>query len=117
MVPLVALIDPHSLILGRSHYLLYALSAAIQPRWLLTLDENLQPVSVPVRVGTAVDIVGKAGNPKTIAGIHTHSTPVLMGGGDRAELATIQFEQLSPLLDGICILKRKCDDMDSIVTC
>nr|XP_022919747.1 26S proteasome non-ATPase regulatory subunit 2-like [Onthophagus taurus]XP_022919748.1 26S proteasome non-ATPase regulatory subunit 2-like [Onthophagus taurus] len=117
LIPLVALIDPHALILGRNHFLLYALAIAIQPRWLLTLDENLHAVSVPVRVGQAVDVVGKAGNPKTIAGIHTHSTPVLLASGERAELATCQFEQLSPVLDGICILKRKSDDADSIVTC
>lgn len=114
MVPLVALLDPHALILGKSHYLLYALATAIQPRWLLTLDENLQAISVPVRVGQAVDIVGKAGTPKTIAGIHTHSTPVLLGAGERAELATNQYEQLSPVLDGVCILKKKSDETDSI---
>lgn len=110
----MALLEPHSLILGKDHYLLYALAAAIQPRWLLTLDENLQPVSVPVRVGQAVDIVGKAGSPKTITGIHTHATPVLLGVGERAELATNQYEQLSPVLDGICILKKKNGDADSI---
>ncbi|KRT86061.1 hypothetical protein AMK59_2926 [Oryctes borbonicus] len=115
LVPLVALLDPHALILGKSHYLLYALATAIQPRWLLTLDENLQPISVPVRVGQAVDIVGKAGTPKTIAGIHTHSTPVLLGAGERAELATNQYEQLSPVLDGVCILKKKSDETDSIM--
>lgn len=81
----------------------------------MTLDENLQPISVPVRVGQAVDIVGKAGTPKTIAGIHTHSTPVLLGAGERAELATNQYEQLSPVLDGVCILKKKYDETDSIV--
>jgi 26S proteasome regulatory subunit N1 len=59
-----------------------------QPRMLLTLDENLKPLSVPVRVGQAVDVVGQAGRPKILTGFQTHSTPVLLAAGDRAELAT-----------------------------
>lgn len=54
----------------------------------MTVDENLKPLSVPVRVGQAVDVVGQAGRPKTITGFQTHSTPVLLAAGDRAELAT-----------------------------
>lgn len=58
---------------------------------LLTVDENLKPLSVPVRVGQAVDVVGQAGRPKTITGFQTHSTPVLLAAGDRAELATEKY--------------------------
>jgi 26S proteasome regulatory subunit N1 len=59
-----------------------------QPRMLITLDENLKPLPVPVRVGQAVDVVGQAGRPKTITGFQTHTTPVILATGDRAELAT-----------------------------
>ncbi|XP_044252404.1 26S proteasome non-ATPase regulatory subunit 2-like [Tribolium madens] len=106
LIPLVCLLKPHSLILGRCHYLLYCLAAAMQPRWLLTLDDNLNSVSVTVRVGQAVDTVGKAGEPKTIAGIHTHTTPVLLCANERAELANGEFESAAPALDGICVLKK-----------
>lgn len=54
----------------------------------MTVDENLKTLTVPVRVGQAVDVVGQAGRPKTITGFQTHSTPVLLAAGDRAELAT-----------------------------
>lgn len=40
-----------SVILGRSHYLLYALATAMQPRMLVTFDEDLNSLAVPVRVG------------------------------------------------------------------
>lgn len=40
-----------AVILGRSHYLLYTLAAAMQPRMLVTFDEDLNPLPVPVRVG------------------------------------------------------------------
>ena len=33
-------------------------------------------------------MVGQAGRPKTITGFQTHTTPVLLGHGERAELAT-----------------------------
>ena len=55
---------------------------------LITLDETLKPLPVPVRVGQAVDVVGQAGRPKTITGFQTHTTPVILATGDRAELAT-----------------------------
>ncbi|GFY99028.1 26S proteasome regulatory subunit S2 1A [Actinidia rufa] len=62
---------------------------------LLNVDENLKSLSVPVRVGQAVDVVGQAGRPKTITGFQTHSTPVLLAAGDRAELATEKYYILS----------------------
>lgn len=40
-----------SVILGKSHYLLYTLATAMYPRWLVTLDEDLEPLPVTVRVG------------------------------------------------------------------
>lgn len=58
---------------------------------LITLDENLKPLPVPVRVGQAVDVVGQAGRPKTITGFQTHTTPVILATGDRAELATDKY--------------------------
>ena len=55
---------------------------------LVTFDEKMRPLPVPVRVGQAVDVVGQAGKPKTITGFQTHTTPVLLSQGERAELAT-----------------------------
>lgn len=107
LIPMLALIEPQSLILGRSHYLLYGLAAAIHPRWLLTLDENLAPANLTVRVGQAVDIVAKAGTPKSIIGIRTHITPVLLASGERAELTTDDYETIAPVLEGICLIKAK----------
>jgi ABC-type microcin C transport system duplicated ATPase subunit YejF len=55
-------------VLGKSHYLLYGLTTAMQPRMLVTFDTDLKPLPVSVRVGQAVDVVGQAGKPKTITG-------------------------------------------------
>lgn len=63
---------------------------------LMTVDEDLKPLSVPVRVGQAVDVVGQAGRPKTITGFQTHSTPVLLAAGERAELATEKYASYMP---------------------
>ena len=46
--------DMQSTFHGKLHYLLYSLSLAMQPRFLVTVDEDLQPVEVSVRVGQAV---------------------------------------------------------------
>lgn len=60
----------------------------MHPRMLFTLDEELNPLEVTVRVGQAVDTVGQAGKPKTITGFQTHTSPVVLANGERAELAT-----------------------------
>ena len=96
-------------ILGHAHYLLYSIVPAIQPRMLTTVDENLNPLPVSVRVGQAVDVVGQAGKPKTITGFQTHTTPVLLNIGERAELATDEYRALSPFLEGFVILEKNPD--------
>eukprot|EP00123_Amoebidium_parasiticum_P014745 comp22625_c0_seq1/m.34770 comp22625_c0_seq1/g.34770 ORF comp22625_c0_seq1/g.34770 comp22625_c0_seq1/m.34770 type:complete len:874 (-) comp22625_c0_seq1:42-2663(-) len=103
---LVALLDVKNTILGKSHYLLYFLAPAVYPRMLTTFDENLQPLQVSVRVGQAVDVVGQAGKPKTITGFQTHTTPVLLAYGERAELATEEYIPLAPTLEGFVILRK-----------
>lgn len=106
---LFSLLDVKSTILGKSHFLLYFLTPAIQPRMLVTFNEDLQPLPVAVRVGQAVDVVGQAGKPKTITGFQTHTTPVLLAQGERAELATEEYLPLTPILEGFVILKKNPD--------
>ncbi|KAK6919638.1 RPN1, N-terminal [Dillenia turbinata] len=107
-----ACLDMKAIILGKYHYVLYFLVLAMQPRMLMTVDENLKPFPVPVRVGQAVDVVGQAGRPKTITGFQTHSTPVLLAAGDRAELATEKYIPVSPILEGFVILKENPEYKD-----
>jgi 26S proteasome regulatory subunit N1 len=105
---LVSLIDAKSFIAGDSHYLLYYLATAMAPRFLITLDEELKPLTVNVRVGQAVDIVGQAGRPKTITGWQTQSTPVLLAHGERAELEDEKYLSLTNVLEGVVILRKVC---------
>lgn len=98
----------------------------MQPRMLVTFDEDLNPLPVPVRVGLvsdryiffavfltdlfqAVDVVGQAGKPKTITGFQTHTTPVLLAYGERAELATEEYIALTPIMEGFVILRKNPD--------
>ncbi|MCJ1353422.1 MAG: proteasome regulatory particle base subunit [Icmadophila ericetorum] len=103
---LVAMIDAKSFILAEHHYLLYFLITAMHPRFLVTLDEDLKPLQVNVRVGQAVDVVGQAGRPKTITGWQTQSTPVLLAYGERAELEDEQYISLASNLEGLVILRK-----------
>jgi 26S proteasome regulatory subunit N1 len=103
---LTAMIDAKEFILAEHHYLLYFLITAMHPRFLVTLDENLQPLTVNVRVGQAVDVVGQAGRPKTITGWQTQSTPVLLSYGERAELEDEEYIPLSGTLEGLVILRK-----------
>ncbi|KAL8657574.1 MAG: hypothetical protein Q9226_001784 [Calogaya cf. arnoldii] len=103
---LVAMIDAKQFILSDSHYLLYFIVCAMHPRFLVTLDEELKPLQVNVRVGQAVDVVGQAGRPKTITGWQTQNTPVLLAYGERAELEDEQYISLASNLEGLVILRK-----------
>jgi 26S proteasome regulatory subunit N1 len=103
------LLDFNTLVLGKHHFLLFVVACCIRPRLLVTLDEDLKPLPVTVRVGQAVDTVGQAGRPKTITGFQTHTTPVLLAAGERAELATDEFLSLTSSLEGVVILKKNPD--------
>merc|ERR1712196_441577 len=99
------MLDFHTLVLGKHHYLLYVLATTLRPRMLVTVDEDLKPLPVSVRVGQAVDVVGQVGRPKAITGFQTHTTPVLLSAGDRAELATEKYIAIASVLEGVVILK------------
>ena len=114
-----------SAILENGHYVIYHLALAMYPRILTTLDAELNPLITSVRVGNAVDIVGQAGSccecnslqfsfshfshpgkPKTITVFVTNNTPVLLGFGERAQLATDQYVPLTSILENFVILKK-----------
>jgi 26S proteasome regulatory subunit N1 len=86
--------------------MLYFLAPAMYPRFLITLDEELNAKPVTVRVGQAVDVVGQAGKPRTISGFQTHQTPVRLGTTERAELATEEFIPFAHVLEGFVILQK-----------
>lgn len=108
----VAFLDPGFIL--EHHYLLYFLTSAARPRVLVTVDEDLKELPVTVRVGKAVDVVGQAGNPKTITGWVTQTTPVLLGYGEKAELEeNSEYIALSSFLDGVVILKKNPDYVEA----
>jgi len=106
LTTMISMIDARSFITSDAHYLLYFLVTAMYPRFLITLDEDLQPIQVNVRVGQAVDVVGQAGKPKTITGWQTQNTPVLLGYGERAELEDEEYISCTNTLEGLVILKK-----------
>uniref|UniRef100_A0A7S3DF00 26S proteasome non-ATPase regulatory subunit 2 n=1 Tax=Palpitomonas bilix TaxID=652834 RepID=A0A7S3DF00_9EUKA len=104
-----ACLDLLNTIMLKDHFVLHFLNAAAYPRMLVTLDTELENMSTLARVGQAVDTVGQAGKPKTITGFQTHSTPVLLLHGERAELASEEYIPLAPVLEGFVILKKNED--------
>jgi 26S proteasome regulatory subunit N1 len=109
LVLLHSCLDLKNTLLDKSHYLLYYLTCAMNPRMLITVDEDIAWRPVTVRVGQAIETVGQAGKPKKITGFQTHSTPVLLATAERAELGTDEFLSVSTVLEGIVILKDNPD--------
>lgn len=106
---LYSCLDLKSTLLDKTHYLLYYLTCSMNPRMLITVNEDLSWRPVIVRVGQAVETVGQAGKPKTITGFQTHTTPVLISSKERAELGTEEVLSVSSVLEGIVILKDNPD--------
>lgn len=112
---LIAATDAQHLLLdnsthGGTSHLLYFIISAMYPRFLYCLDaDTLETLPVLVRVGQAVEVVGQAGKPKTITGFQTHTTPVLIAYGERAELATEQYIALSPILENFVLVRKNPD--------
>lgn len=102
-------LDTKSTILGKNHFLLYYLALACRPRMLFTVDEKSEFKPTSVRVGQAVDTVGQAGRPKSITGFQTHTTPVLLAAGERAEMATEEFLTKAASMEGVVVLEKNPD--------
>jgi 26S proteasome regulatory subunit N1 len=109
LVLLHSCLDLKNTLLDKSHYLLYYLTCAMNPRMLITVDEDIAWRPVTVRVGQAIETVGQAGKPKRITGFQTHTTPVLLATAERAELGTDEVLSVSTVLEGIVILKDNPD--------
>ncbi|KAI0312775.1 26S proteasome regulatory complex non-ATPase subcomplex Rpn1 subunit [Amylostereum chailletii] len=101
-----AFTDAKAFILDKYHWMIYFLVTAMYPRFLISLDEELNPMPVTVRVGQAVDVVGQAGKPRTISGFQTYQTPVRVATTERAELATEEYIPFAPILEGFVILQK-----------
>merc|ERR1712157_10780 len=102
-------LDLKNTLLEKSHFLLDYLTCAMNPRMLITVSEDISWRPVTVRVGQAVETVGQAGKPKKITGFQTHTTPVLLGVKERAELGTEEVLSVSSVLEGVVILKDNPD--------
>lgn len=109
LVLLHSCLDLKNTLLEKSHFLLYYLTCSMNPRMLITVSEDMSWRAVTVRVGQAVETVGQAGKPKRITGFQTHTTPVLLGVTDRAELGTEEVLCVSSILEGVVIVKDNPD--------
>jgi len=101
--------DLKNTLLDKSHFLLYYLISAANPRMMITVNEDISWRPVTVRVGQAVETVGQAGKPKRITGFQTHTSPVLLGAKERAELGTEEVLSVSSVMEGIVIVKDNPD--------
>jgi 26S proteasome regulatory subunit N1 len=109
LVLLHSCLDLKSTLLDKSHFLLYYVTCAMNPRMLITVNDDMTWRPVTARVGLAVETVGMAGKPKKITGFQTHTTPVLLGAKERAELGTEEVLSVSSVLEGIVIVKDNPD--------
>ena len=58
-----------TVVLDKTHWMMYWLVTAMYPQFLITVDEELQEKAITVRVGQAVNTVGLAGQRMGISGV------------------------------------------------
>lgn len=110
----VASLQMRATIAGKHHYLLYCLAPALTPRMFMPVSPDGAIIQTPARVGEAVDVVAQAGKPKAITGFQTHTTPVLLAVGERAELATEKYLARSTVLEGFVICTENPDYVEEV---
>jgi len=107
---MTSLLDIKETLLAKKHYFIYFLALAMYPKSLFVLNDKMEPMPLQIRVGQAVDVVGQAGKPKKITGFQTHTSPVLIGNGERAELASEEFIPIQDcVLENFIILRKNPD--------
>ena len=91
---------------GLNTYMINLLALAMRPRIVCLVDKNDKVIDTQIRIGQAVDVAGQAGNPKTISGFQTYTTPQVIGVGERAELVDEDLVALTSVLEGIVSVNK-----------
>ena len=107
LITLFAFTETEGLMCGKHQFLVYSLALAMKPKLVMTVDENLKPKEVHLMIGQAVDIVGQTGNPRTISGFQTHTSPAVINTGERCEINEEECIPFSDVFEGIVIVKEK----------
>ena len=107
LITLFAFTETEGLMCNKYQYLLYSLALGMRPKLVMTVDENLQPKEVQLMIGQAIDIAGQTGNPRTISGFQTHTSPAVINTGERCEINGEDFIPYSDVLEGIVIVKEQ----------
>lgn len=109
LITILSLTEAEGLIYGKYQYLLYSLCLAMRPRMVMTLTENLEPKSIHVTVGQAVDTVGMPGNPRNISGYQVNNTPLLITAGERCELNNDDYISETSILEDVVIIHENLE--------
>jgi len=94
-------------VVKNNHYMLSYLSLAFNSKYLFVLDENLKEMDINLRVGQALDVVGQVGKPRQVTGFQTHTAPVIVSQGERAELGTEEFISFPGIVHEDIIIVKK----------
>ncbi len=107
LITIFSFTETEGLLCGKHQFLLYSLALGMKPKLVMTVDENLKPKSVQLMIGQAVDIVGQTGNPRTISGFQTHTSPAVINSGERCEINEEEYNSYSDVFEDIVIVKEK----------
>ncbi|KAG9311635.1 26S proteasome regulatory complex non-ATPase subcomplex Rpn1 subunit [Chiua virens] len=100
LATLTAFTDAKAFVLEKHHWMLYYLVTAMYPRFLITLNEDLENLPVTVRVGQ----VSQCWFPNDFGGMLTIVDEAV--DCERAELATEEYIPYAHVLEGFVILQK-----------
>ncbi|KAJ7834239.1 26S proteasome regulatory subunit RPN1 [Mycena olivaceomarginata] len=85
---LIALTDAKHFVLDKYRWMMYFFVTAMYPRFLITVDEQLNSMPVTMCIGQALDVVAP-------------------GATERMELVTKEFIPFGHVLEGFVVLQKK----------
>lgn len=89
-------LEPSTSPILNNPYLFYLLVQAATPKYIYC------PTKINIRVGNPVNTVGVVGDPRRISSMQTHSSPVVLGANERAE---IDEETYTSYIEDVVLLK------------
>lgn len=100
-------LDANSILFDKLPHLINYLAPAIQPKMLLTLDEDtLEPMSLCCKVGKAIDIFDQVDKINHISSNQFINTPIILNCEEKIEIIDKNYTPLLPFAEHILLVRK-----------
>uniref|UniRef100_T1KYB2 Uncharacterized protein n=1 Tax=Tetranychus urticae TaxID=32264 RepID=T1KYB2_TETUR len=107
LITIFSCLDVRSTFLGKLHHLIYYLTPAIRPRFIVTLDDKkLEPIEVPLGIGEPLNIHEQVGKLRFAKTTVTQNSPVILKDQESAEIYNDHYKPATKFIEGMVIVEK-----------